>query len=160
MIINKHMTEKLKNIMEVEILKLPKDNQTAINSIDWGKITEEIGKRFLLTTTEINALQVETGLILINLIDMNTFEDDLENDIGLSINETKSIIEEIFDKVLTPIAESIKLSIKKRVTLENPSWDQTVNFILSGGDYSCFIEEPIKPSVTIKPSTVKSNFSI
>ena len=61
------MTEKLKQIIKEETAKLPKESQDVINVFDWGTISEEIGKKYLLNENETNDLQVETLLILIGL---------------------------------------------------------------------------------------------
>ncbi len=135
------MTEKLKQKINEEISKLPKERQEAINAVDWGKITEEIGKKFLLTENEINNLQIETGLALVNLVDLDFYMTNLENNIGLTAGEAKKITIEAFEKIFTPIAKEIEASIKKKLKSENPSWDQIIRFIVSGGDYSNFIEK-------------------
>jgi len=135
------MTEKLKQKINEEILKLPKERQEAINVIDWGKITEEIGKKFLLTENEINNLQIETGLALVGLTDLDFYMTNIENNVGLTAGEANKITVETFDKIFTPIANKIESSIKNRLKSQKPRWNQVVNFIVSGGDYSNFIEK-------------------
>jgi len=148
------MTEKLKQIMNSEIVKLPKEQQEAINSIKWGEVTEEIGKNFSLTNTEIDNLQLETGLALLGLFDFDLYVLNIENEVGLSSDMAKKIAEEILSKVFKPVMESMELSIKHKMKFSSPNWKQTVNFIVSGGDYSNFIEkkeEPnIPPSINVK----------
>jgi len=63
------MTEKLKQIIKEEVVKLPKETRDAISAFNWGTVSEEIGKKYLLTESEVNDLQVETGLVLIGLVD-------------------------------------------------------------------------------------------
>jgi hypothetical protein len=133
------MTEKLKQKMSEEITKLSKEKQEAINSIDWGKKTEEIGKKFTLTDTEINDLQLETGLVLIGLFDFDLFILNIENEVGLTTQQATSIANEILNNILSPISDKIISSIKNNTQISNVSWDKTVNFIVSGGDYSVFL---------------------
>lgn len=135
------MTEKLKQKMTEEITKLPKDNQDAINSVEWVEITNSIGKKFLLDNDEIENLQLETGLILIGMSDLNTYTSNIENILVSSI-DTKKILSEIIEKIMTPIANKIELSIKNKIKTVEPRWDQRIDFILSGGDYSFFVEKP------------------
>jgi len=132
------MTEKLQLKMKEEIVKLPKNRQDAINSVNWPEITNEIGKKYLLQEDEINDLQLETGLVLLGLVDFNIYKFNVEN-IGITKEESEKIANEILEKILTPIAIIIEGDIKSKIKTQNPKWNQRVNFIISGGDYSNFI---------------------
>jgi hypothetical protein len=131
------MTEQLKQKMEEEIIKLPKERQGAINAFGWVKVTEEIGKKHLLTESELNDFQLETGLVLIGLVDFSSYALNIENNVGTTEEESTKIADEVFDEVFTPISKSIESFVKSK----DPNWAQTVNFIISGGDYSTFIEQ-------------------
>jgi len=135
------MTEKLKNIIKEEMAKLPKENQEAINTFDWVNIAEEIGKKYLLDESEINDLQVETLLILIGLEDPDLYANNIENNVGTSKDEANKIAEEVIQKIFVPINGILIEDIKKSGKSKNPNTEQTLNFILSGGDYSSFLEE-------------------
>ncbi|MEK7105944.1 MAG: hypothetical protein AAB895_01125, partial [Patescibacteria group bacterium] len=63
------MTEKLKQTIKEEVGKLQKEAQNAINAFDWVHVTEEIGKKYSLTESQLNDFQVQTLLILIGVID-------------------------------------------------------------------------------------------
>ena len=102
------MLEKLKNIIEEETKKLPKIWQDAINFSKWDNITEEIGKKFLLTDEEINNLQTETFLILIGLEEQDSFTSNIESNIGLSKNEALKITEEIKKEIFEPISKKLE----------------------------------------------------
>ncbi len=169
------MTEKLKQTIKEELEKLPKDIREAINSIDWAKITEEIGKKYLLDEEEINDLQAETLTVLIGLSDLDSYAEDIEDEIGTTKKDADSIAGEAFEKIFTPINDVMKENIKKNIRMKDPSWEQTLNFILSGGDYSVFMapsqtdkeisEPPLKPTTPptfadIKANTFKTNVPI
>ena len=47
---------------------------------------------------------------------------------------------ELVEKIFTPIANILTENIKNNIKNKNPNWQQSVNFILSGGDYTAFIE--------------------
>lgn len=153
------MTDKLKQIIKEEVMKLPKENQEAINAFDWAKVTEEIGQKYLLSENEINNLQIETLLILISLEDPDFYAKNIENEVGTSKNEAEKIADEVIQKIFTPISDILIENIKKSGKHKNGNAEQTLNFILSGGDYSSFIEErdtannPQKTTIPIKPST-------
>ncbi|MEK7539169.1 MAG: hypothetical protein AAB595_00800 [Patescibacteria group bacterium] len=162
------MTEKLQQTIKEEVLKLPKETQEAINTFDWGSMAEEIGKKYLLSESEINDFQVETLLVLVGLEDGNLYALNIENNVGTSKDEAIKITGEVNQKIFTPISNLIEENIKKNLKNKNPSPEQTLNFILSGGNYSAFIEEsenqPFETSETSTnlptPKSIKDNLVI
>ena len=135
------MTDILQQKIKDEILKLPKVKQDAINSIDWIKKVEEIGQKFGIIDEEVEKLQLETGLILSGMVNLNDLPYDIENRIGLNEDDVKKIIDELFQKVFDPIAFVITNDIKNNLDHKKTKWDQTVNFIIGGADYSVFLEK-------------------
>ena len=135
------MTDKLKETIKEELAKLPKENQEAINSLDWATITEEIGKKNLLSEDEINNLQLETFLVLVGLEDPQLYSSNIEDEVGTSKDEAEKIAIEIIDKVFTPINDILVENIKKSGKINNSNPEQTLDFILSGGDYSAFVSQ-------------------
>ena len=142
------MTEKLQQTIKEEILKLPKENQEVINSLDWAKIAEEIGKKYLLNENEVNDLQVETLLILVGVQDFNYFATNIENEIVTSKDTAEKIAGEITEKIFTPINNNFIEKIKQSGKIKNGDAEQNLNFILSNGDYSAFMQE--KEENTVK----------
>lgn len=134
------MTENSQKRIEEEITKLPKENKDAINTVNWVALVEEIGKKLSLTNEEIDKLQTVTGVALVGLINQDRYAFEIEN-IGITKNETQNIILEVTEKIVEPIAKKIEDSIKKKMPLKTPKWDERVNFILSGGDYSVFLDK-------------------
>lgn len=135
------MTEKLKEVIKREIGKLPEKNREVINSSNWEIISEEIGKKYLLNESETNDLQVQTLLVLIGLTDSDYYSQIIENEIGTSKDEATKISDEIFQKIFTPINNILIENIKKSEKVKKANHEQNLNFILSGGDYSSFIED-------------------
>ncbi len=135
------MTEKLKQIVKREIGKLPEEAQKAINSIDWPKITEEIGKKYLLDESEIDDLRVQTLLVLIGLRDANVYAVNVEYDVGTTEEDAKKISEEVFQKIFTPIINILTENLRKSLQNKKASCKQNLGFVLSGGDYSVFMEQ-------------------
>lgn len=133
------MTEKLKEIIKEEVEKLPKEMREVINAFDWIKITEEIGKENYLNEAEINNFQLETFLVLIGATDAEFYPINIENQVKISKNEAISIAKQTIDKMFNPMAKILEEGIKNNLKDKKPSPEQTLNFILSGGDYSAFI---------------------
>ena len=133
------ITEKSKNLIREEMLNLPKEVQDATNASGWEKVSEEIGKKYLLDENEINTFQLETASLLLGLVDEDSYPINIEDEIGISKEEAKKIAEEVFQKIFTPISNSIEEAVKNNLKNKNPNPAQTLDFILSGGDYSAFI---------------------
>ncbi len=129
------MTEKLKQTIEEEIAQLPKEGQEAIGAVDWIKITEEIGNGHSLSEEEINDFQLETLLVLIGAVDSEFYSVNIENQVGATKEEAKNIADESFQKIFVPIRNILEENIKKNMKNKNSDWKQSLDFILSGGDY-------------------------
>ena len=133
------MDTNLENTIKEEIAKLPKEATEVINKFNWIKISEEIGKKYELNEEKIEKLQVETSLVLLNLIEENEYLENLQKNIELDSEKTKKIIEEINEKIFIPISNQITENIKKDFKYRKTNWEQNINFILSGGDYIFFL---------------------
>ncbi len=134
------MKEKLKEIIKERMKFLSEEVQEAINSLDWMKITEEIGKKYLLNENEIQNLQAETLLVLVGLEEGEVYERNIENEVGTSKSEAEKIADEAEEKIFTPIYNILEENIKKSGKTKNAKPEQNLNFILSGGDYLAFVE--------------------
>lgn len=139
------MTEKLKQTIKEEVGKLTKENQEVISTFGWESIVEGIGRKSLLSDSEINDLQVETLLVLIGLQDPDEYAQNVENNVGTSKDEAEKMTDEVFERILTPITEKIVEKIKTSEKVKNANAEQNLNFIFSGGDYSVFLENPNSP---------------
>lgn len=135
------MTEYLKQTIESEIIKLPKESQEVINSFGWEEISVEIGKKYLLNEEKINKLQTEISLVMLGLAQQNFLKSNIENEVGLDENVAKKMSEDIIQQIFKPLLDNLTEIIKKSMPVRNISWQQTLYFILSGGDYSVFIKE-------------------
>lgn len=134
------MTEKSKNLIQEEMLNLPKEHQNAIDFSNWEKISGEIGKKYLLDEDETETLQLETASVLFGLVDENDYTQNIENSVGTSKNEAEKIAEEVNQKIFMPIYYSLTEKLKENIKTKNPDWEQNLNFVLSGGDYSVFMK--------------------
>jgi len=133
------MTENLKKTIQEEIIKLPKESQSVINTFGWENISEKIGKKYLLNEEEINILQAEIAVVLLGVDRENDLSMGIEEEVGVSKNEAIKIASDIEKEILQPMLIAREKLIKNNMPFKNPTWKQTVNFIVSGGDYSAFI---------------------
>jgi len=145
------MTEKLKETIKEELAQLPQEGQDAIDAVNWIKITEEIGKKFLLNEIEINDFQLETLLVLIGVTDPEFYVTNIENQVDITKDKAKSLANEAFTKIFTPIGNIIIENIKKSGKHKDANAEQNLDFILSGGDYSAFVA-PARADIPTPPS--------
>jgi hypothetical protein len=153
------------------IALLPKEKQELINNFGWEKIAEEIGKNHNLSEDEISVLKKEVTLILIDFRDFSFLAINIEDYAGINKNEAEKIAEEINQKIFKPMMNKLNENIKKTLKDRNIHWQQNLDFILSGGDYTAFIrrvenemkDELPKNNDTFNPSKLddlKSKFTI
>ena len=146
------MTEKLKQTIKEEVGKLTKENQEVINTFGWEKISEEIGKKYLLSDSEINIFQAEILVVLVGLEDSDFLVSNIEDNIGTSKEEANKITDEVFQRIFMPINDILIENIKTGMAIKNSNAEQNLNFVLSGGDYTAFLgklEEMATPKTEI-----------
>ncbi len=149
------MTEELKKTTEEEIARLPKEIGEAVNNSNWVKITEEIGKKYSFSEKEITNLQAETAIILVGAEDSDLFAENIENNVRTTKEKAEKISAEIFEKIFIPINGIIEGKIKNNMQGKEMNWQQSINFILSGGNYSVLLENPTH-KVSTEPQKVSS----
>lgn len=135
------MTEKLKQVVEREVSKLPKENREVISAFGWENISEEMGKKYLISESAINDFQVETLLVLCGLQDFDAYKRHVEDNVGTSHAEAEKIANEAVEKIFLPISDKIEDTIKSKIKSAEPAWHQNVDFILSGGNYAAFLRK-------------------
>lgn len=136
------MTEKLQQIILEELNKLPSETREAVNSLNWISVTEEVGKSHLLDDEEVESLQVEVLLGLIGIADADTFVANIEDNVGTSKEEAGKIADEVGEKIFYPIIKKTEEIVVSNLGSKRPNLSQNVSFILSGGNYSEFLDKP------------------
>ncbi len=157
------MTEKLKQKFNEEIKNLPKESQDAINSSRWEQITEEISKKYLLTDNELNDFQLETALMLLGLTEGDSYVLNIENNVGVGKNEAEEIAKIVAQKIFNPIYYQLSKQAEDKLINKKIGYEQTVDFILSGGDYSAFLERSYDSNddvVNTEDNTINNNSKI
>ncbi len=165
------MTEELKKIIGEELQVLPKESMEAINSFDWEKVSKEIGSKYLFTEEEQNQLDAEIVLVMLGITEQEFLPSRIENNIITTHDNAEKITEEIVEKILKPIVNTLSEKIKSTLKSRVVHWQQNLDFILSGGDYTAFIRDPIikteekndapnNPLSNSKLDDLKSSFTI
>lgn len=151
------MTDNLKKIIKDELDKLPQAGRDILNSVDWVRLTEEIGKSHSLTEEEITDLQTENLLILVMIEPYTAFTTNIEDNVGTSRDKAKAIAEEIVQKILIPMKEFGENQFKKTLGSIKPDWDQNINFIASGGEYAELAPKPQPSNTANKQAETQGN---
>jgi hypothetical protein len=162
------MNTKLQNIIQEELTILPKEMRELINNFDWDKKIEEICKKYNFTEDKIFPLQIETSLVILGIVDPVFYYENIKNNVVLTDNESKEVEDEVNKKIFIPMYDILTENIKKSLKDKVINWQQNLNFILSGGDFTVFIrrqekEEPKEKTLKFNPSNVedlRSSFTI
>ncbi len=145
---NREEKNKFTENIKGEISLLPKEKQEVINNFGWEKIAEEIGKGHNFSEDEIDMLKQEIDFVLIDLRDSSFFAINIEDDTEINEQEATKIAEEVNQKIFKPMVEKLNEIIKKDLKNRNIHWQQNLDFILSGGDYTAFIRRVENPAST------------
>ena len=89
-------------------LKLPKDLQDAIFSVDSAERIQSIGKKYNLAIDKTGELADETGLVMLGLTHPNNFISNLAQRLKVDKESAKKIAEEINNQIFAEIRESLK----------------------------------------------------
>ncbi len=146
------MTDKLKQIIEEEVVKMPREFQEAYTSSNWISVSEDIARKYkLYLDEEINKFQAEVFLVLSGVVQYELFSVNLENELGLSKKETEEIETEVLEKIIYPFSEKIENKLEWKIDIKNSKWNQNLDFITSGGDYSAFLDIKKSPETASLP---------
>lgn len=135
------MIDELKQTIKNELVKLPKEHQEVINTFDWETKTGNIGKQLLINEDEVSNLQNEVALVLVGIADEDNLVNNIEKKIGTSKNEAEKLAYRIDEEILIPMYKKLEMLIRESPSYKTPKWYQRVGFILSGGNYSVFLED-------------------
>ena len=150
------MTELLKQTIKEEIAIMPKEWQEVVNASKWDIVSEEIGKKYFLTEENIEDLQTEIGLIIIGEETIDNLRVNIEYNLVISEDSAIKIRDEIIKKIFKPMFDMFTENIKKNLKTKSIHWQQNLNFILSGGDYTAFIK---RVETEIKENPKPNNFN-
>lgn len=89
-------------------LKLPKNVQDAIFSIDSAEAVQAIGKKYDLAIDKIGELADETGLVMLGLTHPSDYIVNLARRLNIDKETAKKIAEEINSQIFVKIRESLK----------------------------------------------------
>ena len=101
------MNEKLRQTFEEQLTYLPSINQQALRSFDWATELVGIGKQYGLHVDQLDDLQIETMLVLVGITNPDDYPNELITRLAISPSEADKIIEQVNDRIFTPIHDYI-----------------------------------------------------
>lgn len=101
------MNEKLRQTFEEQLTYLPAINQQALRSFDWATELVGIGKQYGLHVDQLDDLQIETMLVLVGITNPDDYPNELITRLAISPSEADKIIEQVNDRIFTPIHDYI-----------------------------------------------------
>lgn len=168
-----NMNDKLRKSFEEQLVYLPEINQQALKSFDWATELLSIGKNYGLHIDQLEDLQIETMLVLVGLVQPEEYANELIMRLAISPSEANRIIEQVNDRIFTPIYDYIvnggpKVATTPTGVMESAGFEitnddapvvtQTENFVRVGGIASpmqTIIADDVKPvPQPIQPAAV------
>ena len=101
------MDDTLKQALEEQLAYLEPINQQAIQSFDWATEVVVIGRKFGLLIDDIKDLQHETMMVLVGLLGVEDYENQIITKVALAPTEASKIVEQISERVFSPIHDFI-----------------------------------------------------
>ncbi len=166
-----NMNEKLRQSFEEQLVYLPEINQQALKSFDWATELLSIGKNYGLHIDQLEDLQIETMLVMVGLVQVKDYPDELITRLAISPSEANRIIEQVNERIFTPIHDYIVNGGPKIITTptgvmesagfeitndDAPLVTKTDNFTRVGGVASpmqTIIADDVKPVPQSTPVT-------
>jgi hypothetical protein len=88
-------------------VKLPKEAQDVFSSLVWMETLKEIATKYNLNPEEIEILGTETTLVLLGIIHLGEYQENLERELIVEKETIEKIIMEIDDRILKTIKEQL-----------------------------------------------------
>ncbi|MFA6177762.1 MAG: hypothetical protein WC694_02615 [Candidatus Paceibacterota bacterium] len=136
--------EELQRNIALYYSKLPPKVQEIFSSMKWLETLKQISLKYNLNNTQQETLGTETTLLLLGIIHLDEYQKNLWTELNLSEEFMDNIFKEINDSIINTIRpklfEVFEKNVKSGIS-EKADWQQNINFILSGGDYSAFLTQ-------------------
>jgi hypothetical protein len=143
------MNPETENIIKEQMKILPKEVINILADPAWSEKVLTIGRKNGLTEEQSQTLLLETNLVLLGLVHPDEYADELKNRLKIDEMKADNIVSDINREILSGVREKLIAMFasqeqsfieegKKRAL--NADWQQNLDFVLSGGDYSVFLE--------------------
>jgi hypothetical protein len=144
------MDPEIEEIIKRQMKKLPIEVRKLFVNLELSNRVENIGKKNGLNPEQIETLQTEVTLVMLGLVLPDDFPNELENNLKIDVVKLDNIVNDVRQQLFRDVKEKLEEAYGKieddlegaENIYENANWQQNLNFILSGGDYSAFIEIP------------------
>lgn len=144
------MNPEIEKIIKEQMKILPPEVINILADPAFGEKIINIGKKNILNEVQLVILQQETNLVLLGLVHPDEYENELKNRLKIDEMKVNNILSDVNREILGGVREKLvglfnvsdeSLTYEERKALEKKAnWKQNLDFILSGGDYSVFMD--------------------
>ena len=149
------MDPETEKIIKEQMEKLPAEVRKIFVDPALGEKILNIGKKNGLNIEQLGIFQLETYLVMLGLVHPDEYPNELKSRLKIDDLKVDNIINDTNREILSGILEKLKEmykkeeedldnmdeeKIKNNLANKNPDWKQNLDFVLSGGDYSVFLE--------------------
>lgn len=99
------MDNETDKLIQEQFGKLPENLQTAIKTVPWKNLAQEIGRANGLDADEIATLEQETMFIVYGFEPAEDYPDNLVKTLGIEEDKALDIAESVLEKIFKPISE-------------------------------------------------------
>jgi hypothetical protein len=96
--------------------KLPSDAQAVFSSMKWMDSLRDISAKYALSEGQIETLATETTLVMLGIIDMDEYNDNIQREISISTESIVKMTKDIDDLVLATIRPQLQETFEKNST--------------------------------------------
>lgn len=108
------METEIEKKIRVRLSELPEDVQNAINAADLGEKIRRIGVKHSLHIDQLEALDIETRLVMLGFTDPDAFSTELTTNVKVAAAEAESIAQDISTGIFLPIRESMRQYMEEK----------------------------------------------
>ncbi|HVZ76012.1 MAG TPA: hypothetical protein VG934_01935 [Candidatus Paceibacterota bacterium] len=104
--------------IEERIAQLPEDIRNAVLASDFDQKIQAIGKAHNLHIDQAQQLGTETSLVMLGVLPMSDYADNIAREVRVSRTEADKIIADVNTQIFAPIRESMKRTYEEASTAQ------------------------------------------
>jgi len=135
------MDEETIKIIKEAFDNLPEVIQEEIFSPQYQEVLSTISREYTLDTEQTIALERETTLALMGAARLKDFEETLASEIKIEKAKIQEIVVKINEEIFSRFKTLLDIMNTEIEPNPEPNWQQNIDFVLSGGDYSSFFNK-------------------
>ena len=150
------MEEYNQDTLPQDFTRLPQNVRNFIADGIWRDRTEEIGRKYALSTSQIDQLTTEVLLLLMGLINPDTILETLTVELGISDLLASQLINDLDTRVFDYALKTIEKGGEEKIPTPRPLQQQNTPFVPENLPGAIEVEEkPVPTKYTETPAPIK-----